>query len=529
MSETWLESSIVLRFNIPGMRLFSLKIPGLISDTHFSAAAGSLLPLPPFKKFPAGVEVVWIPSHPVNTRLPRLSFQSGTIRYVPSQYQRYWVDLHGDFDGYLRKFSPKSRKNMRRNVRKFAELCEGEIRWRTFSGPEEIEEFYRDARRISSLTYQEKLWNSGLPSSDEFRRQLAAGAAQGTVRGYVLYYGTRPVAYIYCRARNAFLLYEFVGYDPSFQSSSPGDVLLYLALNHLFEEGRFRALDFGPESSFYKKFFSNRATACADVYYFPCKLRVLFLLCAHSGFEFMSDAARSLLGYLGLRVRAKNFFRTHSDVFPLARATLARIIRNPLMDLRYGAILRGVHQSRFENLGALETSNTDYAVLPALFRDLVGESDVLVDVGCGKGRVINWWLSQGWGNKLIGIELDPLIAEKTRARLRKHPNVTILAGNVLDNISAEATIFYLYHPFHWPVMERFKNRLLETFGERGGVVLVYYNCMCIDLFKRDSRWEIQELELNLPGAHSAAIIRMKSGPSSNTGQTVEATWAERRK
>lgn len=335
MSETWLESLIVLRFNIPGMQLFSLKIPGLSLDTHFSTVTNSSLPLAPFRKFPAGVKVVWIPSHPVSTRLPRISLQSGTIRYVPSQYQRYWVDLHGAFDEYARRFSAKSRKNMRRNVRKFAQLCGGEIRWRTFSTPEEMEEFYGEARRVSSLTYQEKLWNSGLPSNDEFRRQIAEGAAQDAVRGYVLYYGTRPVAYIFCRARNGFLLYEYVGYDPYFQSSSPGNVLLYLALKQLFAEGKFQALDFGPESSLYKKFFSNRATACADVYYFPCKLRVLFLLCAHSAFEFSSDAVRSLLGLLRLRVRTKRLIRTHSDLFRVARATLARVIRNPLMILRH--------------------------------------------------------------------------------------------------------------------------------------------------------------------------------------------------
>lgn len=362
MSETWLESLIVFRFNIPGMRLFSVKIPGLTLDTHFSTAIGSSLPSAPFKKFPAGIKVVWIPSHPVNTRLPRVSIQSGTIRYVPSQYQRCWIDLHGEFDQYERKFSAKSRKNLRRNVRKFAQLCGGDIRWRTFRAPEEMEEFCREARQISLLTYQEKLWNSGLPGDDEFRRQLAAGAAQDAVRGYILYCGIRPAAYIFCRARNGFLLYEYVGYDPCFQSSSPGDVLLYLVINQLFAERKFQALDFGPEISFYKKFFSNRTTACADVYYFPCKPRALFLLCAHSGFEFMSNAARSLLGSFGLRVRAKHFFRTHSDWFRPSGAQLAGIVRNSVLNSRHKAILRDSRRPHIENAGGVDTSNADDAV-----------------------------------------------------------------------------------------------------------------------------------------------------------------------
>jgi Acetyltransferase (GNAT) domain len=509
MNEVWLDSSITIRFNIPGMHLFSVKFSGLVLDTHFSTAVGCSFPAAPFKRFPPGVEAVWIPSHPVSARLPRLSFQPDSIRYVPSQYERCWIDLRGTFEEYARKFSSKSRWTLRRKLRKFAQLCEEDIFWRTFSTPAEMEEFYRDARRVSSLTYQETLWNAGLPDDGDFRRQVVQAAVHDHVRGYILYYGRSPVAYMFCRARNGFLLYEYVGHDPYFQSWSPGDVLLYLALKQLFAEGKFSAFDFGPEVSPHKKFFSNQATACADIYYFPRRLRIVVLLCVHSGFEVASDAARSLLGLLGIRVRAKRFFRFRSGVFRAAKAALARIIRNPVWDLRYGAVLKGVNRSRFEKMGAAETVNTDYAVLPLLFRNLVGESDVLADVGCGKGRVINWWLSQGWSNKLIGIELDPWIAEKTRARLRKYPTVTILTGDVVENIPPEATIFYLYHPFHWPVMGRFKNRLLETFGERGGVVLVYYNCTCIDLFKRDSRWEIQELDLRHPGAHPAAIIRMK--------------------
>ena len=44
-------------------------------------------------------------------------------------------------------------------------------------------------------------------------------------------------------------------------------------------------------------------------------------------------------------------------------------------------------------------------MLPKLFNERNGtaikSSDVLVDVGCGRGRVINWWLSLGLGNKIV--------------------------------------------------------------------------------------------------------------------------------
>lgn len=533
MNQAWLEKPILLTFNLPGMRLFSLKFRGMVLEDPFAKmAAGSEPPTVPFGEFPAGIEAVWIPSHPLPNRLPRFSLQGEWIRYVPSQYQRRWIDLRSNFEEYVLGFSLKSRSTLRRKVRKYAQLCGGNIPWQTFRAPGEMEEFYREARRISTRTYQEKLWNAGLPGDEEFRCRMAAGAAKGEILGYMLYYGRKPIAYMYCRARGDFLLYEYVGYDPYFRAWSPGVVLLYLALEQLFREGRFQGFDFGPQDSTHKLFFSNRSTPCAEIYYFPRRLRHLAVLGIHSGLEGFSRAVYALLDLLGLRVLTRRFSRSDSNVFTTLKATVARVVRNPLLDLKYGAVLRGVKRSPFEHLGAVETANSDYAVLPQLFKNVVGPCDVLVDVGCGRGRVINWWLNQGWKNKLIGIELDPEVAEKTKARLKNYPNVVILAGDVNDKMPADGTVFYLYHPFHWPVMERFKNRLEEAFGERGGAVLVYYNCMCVDLFKSDPRWEVQELDLHHPGAHPAAIIRMKvpAGPTlSGVRPTPDATLAEHRK
>jgi precorrin-6B methylase 2 len=61
-----------------------------------------------------------------------------------------------------------------------------------------------------------------------------------------------------------------------------------------------------------------------------------------------------------------------------------------------------------------------------IFVGRIEPNDVLVDVGCGKGRVTNWWLSQGLRNRMVGIELDPDVASATEKRLRRFSNVTIL-------------------------------------------------------------------------------------------------------
>jgi hypothetical protein len=38
------------------------------------------------------------------------------LRFVPVQYRRFYIEIKGDFDGYLANLSPKSRSTLRRNL-----------------------------------------------------------------------------------------------------------------------------------------------------------------------------------------------------------------------------------------------------------------------------------------------------------------------------------------------------------------------------------------------------------------------------
>ena len=70
-----------------------------------------------------------------------------------------------------------------------------------------------------------------------------------------------------------------------------------------------------------------------------------------------------------------------------------RLARNVVLDLRYGGVfLGGTIKARHEALGAHNISNTDYDVMPHLFRPVeIAESDVLV----------RRWLRQGEGYQLV--------------------------------------------------------------------------------------------------------------------------------
>ena len=207
-------------------------------------------------------------------------------------------------------------------------------------------------------------------------------------------------------------------------------------------------------------------------------------------------------------------------------ASCIRLVRNVYLDFKYGGFLGGTRKTRYSLLGVEDTASTDYAALAFIFTgNTIKESDVLVDIGCGKGRVINWWLSRGFPNQIVGIELDDTVARRTKWRLRRHRNVEIICGDALAHLPVNGTIFYLYNPFKEPWVAAMKRQLELLFSTKAGISVFYYNCVYVDIFKNDPIWVVEEIVLD-QRFHRLAVIRMKiensdqdpaSRPSSGVG------------
>jgi SAM-dependent methyltransferase len=158
----------------------------------------------------------------------------------------------------------------------------------------------------------------------------------------------------------------------------------------------------------------------------------------------------------------------------------------------WGGPCGGIKKSLYAHLGAYETESTDYAQLSYVFRCnkvLVHESDVLVDVGCGKGRVINFWLGRGYRNRMVGIELDPEIADATRERLARYPNVEIVTADATQVLPADGTFFFLYNPFNEDATRRFVERLRH----RRAIRVLYLHSKHANAFRDDPWWSVAEL------------------------------------
>ncbi len=176
---------------------------------------------------------------------------------------------------------------------------------------------------------------------------------------------------------------------------------------------------------------------------------------------------------------------------------LGRSARNLAFDLRYGGFVGGYRRNIHP--GATGTGATDYALMPQMFDGRIRPGDVLVDVGCGYGRVINWWLDQGHSGPIYGLELMEDVAAHTKHRLRKFKNVHILPGDALANMPPNPNVIYLANPFDWP--EKFKGFLDELhplIAHRADVTVVYFACVHVGVAKVDPRWAVEEVTLTLP-------------------------------
>lgn len=172
------------------------------------------------------------------------------------------------------------------------------------------------------------------------------------------------------------------------------------------------------------------------------------------------------------------------------KARYSEIAQSVWKDLRGGAILAGIVPSKYKHLGAFNTENSSYAELASIFSDPIPPDSVLVDIGCGKGRVINYWLQEGLTNRIFGLELDSTIAETTRRRLAKHSNVTIISGDAIDELPVSGTIFYMHNPFDRKNVERLEKRMKEMTADKPELRIFYYNCYYVDVFD-NGYWTIE--------------------------------------
>lgn len=302
----WSEKNVSLTFSVAGVLLFKVWFPALeLKVPFFRLSNDPSDPPPPPDAWAGGRRAVRIKSHPVAGKLRRISFVSGTIRYIPAQYKRYYVNLQGSFADYVASFPADRRSRFRKLLRKAGASSGGRIDCRVYRRPEEMTEFQSLAHEVSKKSWQGRLLKGGVRDDEDSAARLREMAARDAVRGYVLLLGNLAVAYAWCEAAEGVITLQKTGYDPAFGQLSPGIVLRWLLLEQLFAESSFYLLDFGEGDLPHKAAFATGSTECAEICYFRWTARNLALVLAHAVSNTVTGWAARLLDKAGLKDRIR--------------------------------------------------------------------------------------------------------------------------------------------------------------------------------------------------------------------------------
>lgn len=232
------------------------------------------------------------------------------LTYIPYQYSRYYIDMKQSFEEYKNKFSTKTISTINRKIRKYTKYCDGQLSWKAFNSANEMDEFYQLAKTVSKKTYQEKLYDEGIPDSDEFLDEMKLLAQHGKIQGFILFHKDKPVSYLYCPVSEHTVIYAYVGYDPDYTSYSVGTILQWLALESLFQNDSYHFFDFTEGESEQKKLYATNNIKCVNVFFIRYKLSNIIVLECKKAVDMFCSSIVALLDKTGKKSALKKLMRS---------------------------------------------------------------------------------------------------------------------------------------------------------------------------------------------------------------------------
>ena len=316
----WRREQFSLSYEVGDITLFARRLDGILCLTHFlnmrEDGSGNCSEV--FKEY--GVRVAKITSCPISQTTPRLTSQEGVIVYNVSTYEHHYVNTQNGFEVYLSKFRSKTRSTLKRKV---AKLFQGDREGnglKRFKKAEEIERFLKLASVVSAKTYQHLLFNRGIPSDAEFVRNAMEKAEQGLLRGYLLYYEGKPIAYTYVPTVNpGVLLYDYNGYDPEYCKLSPGTVMQYGIIEDLCSDPAVNYYDLCVGQDDAKTLFSTDSIYCADILILENSLKNWAVVLTHMAVSEFSRRVGQILARMNLKARLRKYIRENvrtAELFP---------------------------------------------------------------------------------------------------------------------------------------------------------------------------------------------------------------------
>lgn len=119
---------------------------------------------------------------------------------------------------------------------------------------------------------------------------------------------------------------------------------------------------------------------------------------------------------------------------------------------------------------------TPYVVLEELVRlDLLKKEDVVVDYGCGKGR-IGFFLNDQIGCRVIGIDHDERLLETAKRNLEQYESddVVFIYSKAEEYNPDGANRFYFFNPFSTRIFSEVLKRIEESYEKSPRDILIFF-------------------------------------------------------
>ena len=120
---------------------------------------------------------------------------------------------------------------------------------------------------------------------------------------------------------------------------------------------------------------------------------------------------------------------------------------------------------------------TPYAVLEELVNlNMVNKEDVLVDYGCGKGRV-GFFINSRVGCKVIGIDHSEKLLEMAGENLNNYgngKNVRFIHAKAEEYLPEDANLFYFFNPFSTRIFRQVLERIDESYKSNPREILIFF-------------------------------------------------------
>lgn len=120
---------------------------------------------------------------------------------------------------------------------------------------------------------------------------------------------------------------------------------------------------------------------------------------------------------------------------------------------------------------------TPYVVLERLVElDILKKDDVIVDYGCGKGRIC-FFINSQVGCRIVGIDHSERLLEIARENLESYgdgADIDFVNSKAEDYVPDGANCLYFFNPFSSHVFQEVLRRIGESYGRNPREILIFF-------------------------------------------------------